>query len=443
MLQLTNTLTGKKESFKPLNKEEVNLYVCGITPYDYAHLGHGRCYVSFDLLVRVLKFIGYNTIYGRNFTDIDDKILKRAQEELGDMHRYPEITNKYINAFNEDVKALNCLPPTFEPRVTLMIPQIITFIEKLIDAGHAYVSQSDVYFSVESFDGYGKLSKHKTEDLIAGQRIEPTEKKKNPLDFALWKGVDDKTFFKSPWGYGRPGWHIECSVMAEDLFGQSFDIHGGGRDLIFPHHENEIAQSESLHGVPMAHYWLHNGFIQINKEKMSKSLGNFFTLRDVFKDVDPMVVRYYLLSHHYRAPVDFSLHDVTAVQKSYKRLTRIFDVVCPKMSAEELRSSSIVQQMLGFLCDDLNTPGMMGVLFDNLDYLQNNKQELYAVKAFLQEVLGLTLQPLPEKQVQITPEIQALLDEREIARKEKNWGKADQLRDMLQELGIDVMDKKL
>jgi cysteinyl-tRNA synthetase len=443
MLQLTNSLTGKKEVFKPLNKDEINIYVCGITPYDYAHLGHGRCYVSFDLLVRLLRFIGYNVIYGRNFTDIDDKILRRAQEELGDMHRYPEITNKYINAFNADVHALNCLHPTFEPRVTLMIPQIITFIGKLIDAGHAYVSKSDVYFSVESFPAYGKLSKHKTEDLIAGQRIEPTEKKRNPLDFALWKGTEDKTFFKSPWGYGRPGWHIECSVMAEDLFGPSFDIHGGGRDLIFPHHENEIAQSESLHNMPMATYWLHNGFIQINKEKMSKSLGNFFTLRDVFKEVDPMVVRYYLLSHHYRAPVEFSLHDVMAVQKSYKRLVRIFDVVCPKLTHEDLKTSSIVEQMLQFLYDDLNTPGMMGVLFDNLDYLQQNRQELCAVKLFLQDVLGLTLRPLPEKEVEITPEIQALLDERDAARKQKDWTKADKLRDMLQELGVDVSDKKL
>ncbi len=441
MLQFTNSLTGKKESFKTDN--EVNIYVCGITPYDYAHLGHGRCYISFDILVRLLRFLGYTVVYGRNLTDIDDKILKRAHEELGDMQRYPEITNKYINAFHDDMQQLNCVQPNFEPRVTLMMPQIIAFIEELIKKGHAYAADGDVYFSVESFDNYGKLSKHKTEDLIAGQRIAPTEKKRNPLDFVLWKATDDSTFFKSPWGYGRPGWHIECSVMAKDLFGPTFDIHGGGRDLIFPHHENEIAQSESLHGQPMARLWLHNGFVQINKEKMSKSLGNFFTLRDIFKQFDPMVVRYYLLSHQYRAPLDFSFDDMKAVEKSYKRLIRIFDVVCPELSDDELRTSSVVQKMLTFLYDDLNTPGMLGVLFDQLDYLQKHKEELCAVKTFLQRVLGLMLTPLPEKEVEITPEIQALLNAREQARANKDWAKADELRDKLRDMGVDVSDKKL
>ena len=442
MLQFTNTLSGKKEPFKTDNKE-VNVYVCGITPYDYAHLGHGRCYIAFDILVRLLTFLGYTVVYGRNLTDIDDKILKRAQEELGDMQRYPEITTKYINAFHEDMKLLNCLPPTFEPRVTLMMPQIIAFIEGLIKKGHAYVSDGDVYFSVDSFADYGKLSKHKTEDLIAGQRIAPTDKKKNPLDFALWKGMDDKTFFESPWGYGRPGWHIECSVMAADLFGPEFDIHGGGRDLIFPHHENEIAQSESLYGVPMARYWLHNGFVQINKEKMSKSLGNFFTLRQIFEQFDPMVVRYYLLSHQYRAPLDFSFDDMKAVEKSYKKLTRVFDVVCPELSDDEIRTSAVIQKMLTFLYDDLNTPGMLGVLFDHLDYLQEHKDELCAVKTFLRRVLGLTLVPLSEKEIEITPEIQALLDAREKARVEKNWKRADELRDKLRDMGVDIQDRKL
>ncbi len=444
MLKLTNTLSKKKESFESIKKDVANVYVCGVTPYDYAHLGHGRCYTAFDLLVRVLKFLNYDVVYVRNFTDIDDKILKRAQTELGDIARYPEITKKYINAFNEDVKDLNCLAPTFEPRVTQMMPQIITFIEDLIKKGHAYEAGGDVYFAVDSFKDYGKLSKQKKDDLISGARIEATDKKKNPLDFALWKKSDEGTFWKSPWGYGRPGWHIECSVMAAKYLGKTFDIHGGGRDLIFPHHENEIAQSESLHDLPMARFWLHNGFVQINKEKMSKSLGNFFTLRDVFKEFDPMVIRYYFLSHHYGAPLDFAFDDVKAVQKSYKRLTRIFDAVClHDVSREDMLASPTVQKMLNFLYDDLNTPGMLGVLFESLDDLQKNKEELCVVKLFLQQVLGLNLEPLPEKTVEITPEIQQLIDDRFAARAVKDWAKADELRDKLVELGVDVMDKKI
>lgn len=442
MLHVFNTLTGKKESFKPLNDNQVHLYVCGITPYDYAHLGHGRCYVSFDLLVRLLTFMGYTVTYGRNFTDIDDKILHKAERDLGDMHRYPEITNKYINAFHEDIKSLNCLPAHYEPRVTLMIPHIIAFIEQLIKKGHAYVKDGDVYFAVDTYAQYGKLSKHKTEDLIAGQRIEPSAKKNNPLDFALWKGVSDNTFFKSPWGYGRPGWHIECSVMAADLFGKTFDIHGGGRDLIFPHHENEIAQSEGLYQVPMARYWMHNGFVQINNEKMSKSLGNFFTLQDIFQEADAMLVRYYFVAHHYRAPLEFSFQDLKALEKSYKRLTRVFDVICPQLTIKQILASQVVQKMLTFLYDDLNTPGMFGVLFDHLEYLQTNQAELCAVKAFIQQVVGLTLAPLPEQEAHITPEIQALLDEREQARARKDWKRADELRVQLHELGIGVTDKK-
>lgn len=443
MLKLQNTLSGHKEELKPIKKNQVELYVCGVTPYDYAHLGHGRCYTAFDLLVRLLKFLQYDVVYCRNFTDIDDKILKRAETEFGDINRYPEITEKYINAFNDDMHNLNCMKPTFEPRVTLMMPEIIKFIENLIDAGHAYESEGDVYFAVKTFADYGKLSKQKTEDLIAGQRIATTEKKRDALDFALWKKCEDGTFWKSPWGYGRPGWHIECSVMAEHILGKEFDIHGGGRDLIFPHHENEIAQSESLHKKPMARIWMHNGFVQINKEKMSKSLGNFFSLRDIFNDFDPMVIRYYLLSHHYGAPLDFSFDDVKAVEKSYKRLTRIFDVLCPHATHKQMQSNEIVLEMLAFLKEDLNTPGMLGVLFENLDRLQKNHEELCAVKAFLQEVLGLTLVPLPEKKVEMTPEIQAMLDAREKARHEKNWKLADELRDKLAELGVDLADKKI
>jgi cysteinyl-tRNA synthetase len=323
-----------------------------------------------------------------------------------------------------------------------MIPEIIRFIEKLIDAGHAYVSDGDVYFSVATFPEYGKLSKQKKDDLIAGQRIAPTEKKRDLLDFALWKSCQEGTFWKSPWGYGRPGWHIECSVMAEHILGKEFDIHGGGRDLIFPHHENEIAQSESLHKKPMARIWMHNGFVQINKEKMSKSLGNFFTLRDIFEQFDPAVIRFYLLSHHYGAPLDFSFDDVQSVEKSYRRLIRTFDQLCSHEKHTYETSSDVVRQMMHFLCDDLNTPGMFGVLFDNLDKIRNDEHLLCEVKSFLQQVLGLSLEPLPEQKVEITAEIQAMIDERERARVAKDWRLADELRSRLLELGIDVMDKK-
>lgn len=443
MLKLTNTLTGKKEVFEPLKTNEVSMYVCGITPYDYAHLGHARAYVSFDVLVRLLKYIGYTVVYCRNFTDIDDKILARAQKELGDIALYPEITKKYITAFHQDVDALNCLHPNFEPRVTLMIDHIIKFVEGLIEKGHAYAVDGDVYFSVETFAAYGKLSKHKIEDLIAGQRIEPSDKKRSPLDFALWKGSDDHVFYKSPWGYGRPGWHIECSAMSKEYLGNQFDIHGGGRDLIFPHHENEIAQSESLNDVPMARYWLHNGFVRINEEKMSKSLGNFFTLKDLFKEADPMVIRFYLLNHQYRAPLDFSTEDLKSMEKTYKRLIRIFDQVLPHADEKTVRSSSVVQKMLPFLYDDLNTVGLMGLLFESLDLLQKDHAELAAVKGFLQQVLGLTFAPLAEEEVQITPEMQKLIDEREQARLAKDWARADLLRDQLLELGYTSQDKKL
>ena len=243
MITITNTLSGKKELFKPLNDNTVTLYVCGITPYDYAHLGHGRVYVAFDVLYRLLKFMGYEVKYCRNFTDIDDKIINRAQKELGDSNKFKDISEKYITAFEQDFKQLNCLPPNYEPKVTQTIPEIIAFVQGLIDNGKAYVSNGDVYFEIAQFPTYGRLSKHKLDDLIAGARVDVNEKKRNPLDFALWKAAQaDEPGWESPWGHGRPGWHIECSAMSQKFLGQTIDIHAGGQDLIFPHHENELAQ---------------------------------------------------------------------------------------------------------------------------------------------------------------------------------------------------------
>jgi len=305
LLEVTNTLSGKKEQFIPINPPQVKMYVCGITPYDYAHIGHGRVYVTFDILFRLLTYLDYKVTYCRNFTDIDDKLLNRAQNELNDKMRYQEIADRYINSFHEDMKLLNCLPPDFEPKVTQTIPEIINFIQGLMDKGFAYRTNGDIYYDVCKLPDYGKLSKRHLEDLKCGARVEIDESKKNPFDFALWKSESEGTFWKSPWGWGRPGWHIECSAMALKFLGQHIDIHGGGMDLIFPHHENEIAQSEGLFGPPFAKYWIHNAFVRINKEKMSKSLGNFFTLKDVFAKFDPMVIRFFYINHNYNIPIDF------------------------------------------------------------------------------------------------------------------------------------------
>ncbi|HRN78604.1 MAG TPA: cysteine--tRNA ligase [Candidatus Dependentiae bacterium] len=443
MLKVTNTLTGKKEKFVPIHPDKVLMYVCGITPYDRAHIGHGRCYTSFDVLYRLLTFLGYQVKYVRNFTDIDDKLLKRAEQQLGDKFRYQEIANTFIKSYHDDMFALDTVKPHTEPRVTQNIDLIIDFIQGLIDKGHAYVAANgDVYFDVRSFKEYGKLSKRNIDELRAGARVDVKEEKKDPLDFALWKSEPEGQFWKSPWGYGRPGWHIECSALASYYLGDHIDIHAGGLDLVFPHHENEIAQSESLHGAPFARYWMHNGFVNMGVEKMSKSLGNIVALDDLLQKVDPMVVRYYYLSHHYRAPMEFSFELVQQAQKSYQKLITAFENIDAAGDYATMRTMPIVSKMLDFLCDDLNTPGMFGVIFEHLSDLKEDDQQAAATKLLLQQVLGLTLVPLTQKVVEITPEIQKLLDEREAARSTKNWDRADQIRDQLQKLGVVVQDRK-
>ncbi len=444
MLHFTNTFTQKKEVFAIQNNKKVAMYVCGITPYDYPHIGHGRCYVTFDLTYRLLNFLGYQVIYARNFTDIDDKIIKRAQKELNDATRYLEISNQYIKAFGRDMTSLNCLAPQYEPRVTQTIPQIIAFVQELVANGAAYKVNGDVYFRVATFENYGQLSKQNLDQLQVGARVEIDECKENPLDFTLWK-QDDEVGFDSPWGKGRPGWHIECSAMAHDIFKGSLDIHGGGMDLMFPHHENEIAQSESLYPAPFVRLWLHNAFVRINKEKMSKSLGNFFTLHEIFEQFDPMVLRFYFLKHHYRNPLDFSFEDVSAAQTTYKRLVNFFSDVSEKSihDPELVKKNLIVADMTTLLEDDLNTSGLFGILFEKMPILQNDSHAKALVKYFLVHVLGLTLKPIAQKTTEITPEIQNLLSQREIARSTKDWTLSDRLRDQLQKLGVDVHDKKL
>ncbi|MCX5923009.1 MAG: cysteine--tRNA ligase [Candidatus Dependentiae bacterium] len=441
MIVFTNTMTQKKEVFNPSREGKVSMYVCGITPYDYPHIGHGRCYVTFDLVYRLLTFLGYDVTYARNFTDIDDKILTRASKELGDPLLYKEITKPYIKAFGSDMKQLNCKVPNFEPLVTEMIPQIIAFTQGLIQKGAAYQKDGSVYFRVLSFAQYGQLSKQKIKDLDSGSRVEIDECKENPLDFALWKR-DDIVGFQSPWGMGRPGWHIECSAMAHDIFQGSIDIHGGGMDLMFPHHENEIAQSESLYPEPFVKYWLHNAFVRINKEKMSKSLNNFFTLQEVFEKFDPMVVRFYFLKHHYRGPLDFSFQDLISTQTAYKRIVDFF-AETQEAALSLTEQDFVVSRMLECLKDDLNTSGVFGVLFESLPLLQKDNKSKSLVKSFLVNVLGLTLAPMIHKEVEITPEIQLLLDQRDIARQEKDWALSDQLRLKLEQLGVAIQDKKL
>lgn len=443
MIQVTNTLSGKKEQIVPI--DQFKLYVCGVTPYDHAHVGHGRCYVSFDIINRLSSFLGMPPLYCRNFTDIDDKLLNKAEQEFGDRLRFREIADRYIASFHNDMAALNCLSPQIEPRVTDVIPQIVTFIQGLIDAGAAYQSGSDIYFDIETFPEYGKLSKQNKEQLYQGVRVDVREQKKNPLDFVLWKGEPAGEFWQSPWGYGRPGWHIECSVMARMYLGEHITMHGGGLDLIFPHHENEIAQSESLYGAPFARLWVHNGFVTVNKEKMSKSLGNFFVLHELFERFDPMVIRYYFITHHYRAPLEFSFELLETAQKSYERIVRLFSVSSDEYSSQELaqHQSPIIDTMFTFLQDDLNTPGMLGVFFEHLTTIVHDPLLLTSVKQIFTTILGLTLEPLPEKEVVMTDQIKSLVDERNRARGEKDWGRADQLRDQLIGLGYDVKDDKL
>ena len=438
-------MSGTRELFEPMTSDEVKMYVCGITPYDYPHVGHGRVYVTFDILSRILGFVGYDVCYVRNFTDIDDKLIARAQKEFGDPLRYKEVADKYIKVFNQHMNALGGIPPTYQPRVTEHIEAIIAFVEGLVKAGHAYVVNGDIYFSIKTFDRYGKLSKRNLTDLLAGARIDINEKKRDPLDFALWKGEVEGSFWKSPWGYGRPGWHIECSTLARLFLGDQLDIHGGGMDLIFPHHENEIAQSESLLGVTFAHYWVHNAFVRIDKEKMSKSKGNFFTLDDIFVDTDPMVVRHLYLQHQYRNPLDFDPDQLKEVQKNYEKLIRICEGTTELVTPERIAASSspIIQKMLHFLYDDLNTPGMFGVVFEHAQEIQQDPSLKSMVKTILTTMLGLSLEPLAKKEVEITPEIKELITKRDEARKQKDWATADTLRDKLRDLGIDVQDPKI
>ena len=443
MLYLYNSMTRTKEEFVPIQPGIIGMYVCGITVYDLCHLGHARSMVCFDVIVRFLRNQGYQVKFVRNITDVDDKIIVRANE-LG--VPISDLTNKFIQTMHDDERALLISPPDFEPRATGHIESIIKLIKRLIDKGDAYVSDNgDVCFEVERFKEYGKLSNKDLDGLIAGARVEIVREKRSPLDFVLWKQAKEgEPSWPSPWGNGRPGWHIECSAMAMDELGEHFDIHGGGLDLQFPHHENEIAQSEAASGKTFANYWMHVGMLQLNNEKMSKSTGNFYTIQDALKLHHPEVVRYFLLSSHYRSPLNYSEDNLHNANKALIRLYQSLkghDIVDDSTISEEW-----LLQFNQAMNDDMNTPVALSILF-SLSHELNRTGDviLAATLKKLAGVLGL-LQGSPEKFLQSglrdtdTETVEKLINERLQARAEKNWQRADEIRDTLLGLGIELED---
>lgn len=449
MLKIFNTLTREKEIFKPICENHVGMYVCGVTVYDLCHIGHGRTFVSFDVIARYLRYLGYNLTYVRNITDVDDKIIKRALENK---ETCDELVNRMVIEMHKDFDALNVLRPDFEPRATHHIPEIIDIVEQLIKRGHAYVADNgDVMFDVESFKEYGKLSRQDLEQLQAGARIEINEIKKNPMDFVLWKmSKPDEPSWPSPWGAGRPGWHIECSAMNGKWLGNHFDIHGGGSDLMFPHHENEIAQSCCAHDGKYVNYWIHSGMIMVNKEKMSKSLGNFFTIRDVLSHYHAETVRYFLLTAHYRSQLNYSEENLNLAQQALERLYTALRGT--DKNALPFGGENFVASFREAMDDDFNTPNALSVLFEMARELNKLKTEdatkangLAARLCQLGNILGL-LESDPETFLQAGSndveiiQIEALIKQRNEARAAKDWATADAARNALSAMGIVLED---
>ncbi len=480
-LKLYNTLHNKKEEFKALQPNKIGMYVCGITAYDSCHLGHARAAIVFDVIVRYLRFSGYDVTYIRNYTDIDDKIIKRANQEGLSCQ---EIAERYIQEYEQDMQGLGVQAPNQTPKATEHISEMIAAVEKLIEKGLAYELDGSVYFSVRNFSGYGKLSGKNIEELESGARIDVDEAKHDPLDFALWKASKpDEPKWPCPWGEGRPGWHIECSVMSSKYLGQPFDIHGGGRDLVFPHHENEIAQAEGLCGCEFARYWLHNGFININAEKMSKSLGNIKTIREMLEVFDKEVIRYFLLANHYRSPIDYTEDNITnaerAVVSYYASLEHIVEAAKKFDSQANVNLNSYEKDLLKAIKDlkvefskamddDFNTAQAIAAIFDlirevNGYVINKQKQSSKPAKAkisavYLAEVKEITQvlgffnsdyhefvtrqNKLGIKRFNVEQsQVEGLIEQRKQARKDKDFAKADEIRNQLQTMHIEVKDR--
>ena len=480
-MKIYNTLSRKKETFEPRFAGKVNMYVCGPTVYNYIHVGNARTFLSFDVIRRYLIWRGYDVTFIQNITDIDDKIIMRAQEEG---RSFEEVAAFYTDAFVADMRSVAVLDPDVRPKATETIPEMIELIEHLIETGHAYANDTgDVYFSVRSFKDYGKLSGRDVDDLLHGTRKEVDEQKRDPLDFALWKAAKPgEPFWESPWGKGRPGWHIECSAMSDAELGIPFDIHGGGVDLVFPHHENEIAQTEAATGTEMARFWMHSGMLQTSGEKMSKSLGNFMLLHDLLKNYEANLIRLLMLQTHYRSPLDFSEERLEEAKISLQRIQSLIDRAAfslekatelkkkrqlarqmfPSAAATKLQSAYREAQgaFQAEMDDDFNTAGAVGHLFDLVrdvnSFLDSitaasegedsalDEDELFALQAAfdtlleLFSVLGISLEP--SAQTEINPEAEALLEERSVARANKDWARADEIRDELDVLGFEVKD---
>ena len=456
-MRIYNTLTRKKEELKTITPGEVKIYACGPTVYNYIHIGNARPLCVFDTLRRYLEFRGYKVKFVQNFTDIDDKIIKKAIEEGTD---YKTVSEKYIEEFWKDAKGLNFREATVHPKATENIDEIIEIIKTLVEKGYAYpVENGDVYFSPKNFSEYGKLSHQPLEDLEAGARINIGELKKDPMDFALWKGAKPgEPYWPSPWGNGRPGWHIECSAMVRRYLGDTIDIHCGGQDLIFPHHENEIAQSECCNGVPFANYWMHNGYINVDNVKMSKSLGNFFTVRDVAEKYGYEPIRYLMISSHYRSPINYSVDIIDQCKASLTRLHTCRDSLDfalnnagdgePENAAEiRAQMEARKQQFIEAMDDDLNTADGLAAVFElvrdiNVSVLQSGSKALItdAIKLFdeLTDVLGIVYPH--EKEETLDDDIEKLIEARQAARKTKNWAEADRIRDELKDKGIVLED---
>jgi cysteinyl-tRNA synthetase len=471
-LRLYNSATRKKEVFCPIREGQVGIYVCGVTVYDLCHIGHARSAIVFDVLVRYVRGRGYTVTYVRNFTDVDDKIIERARQTREDT---ASLAEKYIHAFYEDMHALGVLDADIEPRATEHIDDMIDMVSRLLDKGHAYDVDGDVYFSVDTFDQYGQLSGRNLEDMIAGARIAVDEKKRNPLDFILWKSAKPgEPKWKSPWGEGRPGWHMECSVMSSKYLGANFDIHGGGRDLIFPHHENERAQAMAANGANFANYWVHNGFLTVESEKMSKSVGNFITIRDALRSYHPQELRLFLLSKHYRSPLDFSRAGLSEAKSGLVRIYRTLQRLDEMLGHRELPNEETARSLLADdeksdfkarfmerMDDDLNTAGALGLVFDKVREINrlidspsskdDMRSQLLRDRSDILDcgkTMGLFELPVdtffseiarPTSEIS-TPEIESMIDERNEARKNKDWVTADRIREELLQRDIVLED---